>query len=372
MVMPSLYPPQGRYIDRSSPGRTADFIIAAQNASPNMKSQADYVCDGINDAAIIQYYLDALPEDGRGIVQLSGGLFNLSTRLEPTKSGSLRGAQTGWNARNIGTSLRLLNGADTDIIRFDSANLIPFFQIKDMELIGNAAGQAAASHAINAVRNVSDFIVERVFINDMRDQGIRLNAGTTRIWNINLKALWIEDCGGVGIYGYSLGATIGAGADDVLWNVVMMDMYMFNNYEGIVFEGLGSNYHIIGPGVVVQNSRRNGIRLQSVRNAKLTGVTCDVNGTDAVNTYDGIVIEDDGVNPSSEIQIENCRSGNIRNTLQAGYGANQRYGINITDGGAPSDYITILGNNLRNNVSGAANVAATCNLNGEVGHNIGW
>lgn len=67
-------------------GETWYRLVAASNATNNVKAKADYVCVGTNDQQMIQNAVDAAFAEGGGIVMLSSGSFNLSApiTLHPT------------------------------------------------------------------------------------------------------------------------------------------------------------------------------------------------------------------------------------------------------------------------------------------------
>lgn len=56
-------------------------LIAASDASADVKSKADYVCDGSQDQVEIQTAINAAQLEGGGVIQLSEGSFNLSTPI---------------------------------------------------------------------------------------------------------------------------------------------------------------------------------------------------------------------------------------------------------------------------------------------------
>lgn len=60
--------------------RTATFVVAASDGAPEQKSQADWVCDGVDDDVELQAALDALPAGG-GLIGLSAGTYALSNQL---------------------------------------------------------------------------------------------------------------------------------------------------------------------------------------------------------------------------------------------------------------------------------------------------
>lgn len=67
-------------------GETWYRLVAASNASANVKAKADYVCSGTGDQVQIQAAVDAARADGGGVVKLSSGNFNTSApiTLHPT------------------------------------------------------------------------------------------------------------------------------------------------------------------------------------------------------------------------------------------------------------------------------------------------
>lgn len=72
------------------PGRGATQVVAPNDASDLIKSQADYVCDGTADDVQIQAALDALPSGG-GRVVLSAGVFTIAASITLASYDSLEG-----------------------------------------------------------------------------------------------------------------------------------------------------------------------------------------------------------------------------------------------------------------------------------------
>lgn len=56
-------------------------LIAASDSSSDVKSKADYVCDGSQDQVEIQTAINAAQLEGGGVIQLSEGSFNLSSPI---------------------------------------------------------------------------------------------------------------------------------------------------------------------------------------------------------------------------------------------------------------------------------------------------
>ncbi|MGC9445321.1 MAG: NosD domain-containing protein, partial [Candidatus Methanospirareceae archaeon] len=57
--------------------RTANFVVAADDATDEQKDQADYICDAVQDEVELQAALDAVPATG-GTVILLGAQFNIT------------------------------------------------------------------------------------------------------------------------------------------------------------------------------------------------------------------------------------------------------------------------------------------------------
>jgi len=70
---------------------TTTITVAASDSSAEAKSQADYVCDGVNDHSEIQAALKDLPAEG-GIVLMTEGTFNCAGNLQPEMYKTLKGA----------------------------------------------------------------------------------------------------------------------------------------------------------------------------------------------------------------------------------------------------------------------------------------
>ncbi|HNV39269.1 MAG TPA: hypothetical protein PKJ46_08920, partial [Methanoculleus sp.] len=75
----------------------ATLTVAASDSTELSKTQADYVCDGVDDHAEIQAALAALPEGGK--VVLSNGTFNCAGVIAPAGGTTLSGQ--GPDATNL-------------------------------------------------------------------------------------------------------------------------------------------------------------------------------------------------------------------------------------------------------------------------------
>jgi hypothetical protein len=131
--------------------RTANYIVAASNASLLVQMQADFVCTGTDDQDVIDAALDALPAGG-GVVELTAGLFSTSDRVRIlTDNVALRG-----------------QGAST-IIRFDNTT-----DPSDTE-----------GRRVGCVEMIADDVIVRDLMVDQnsRNSG-RVNSGNARIHGI--------------------------------------------------------------------------------------------------------------------------------------------------------------------------------------------
>jgi hypothetical protein len=110
----------------------------------------------------------------------------------------------------------------------------------------------------------------------------------------------------------------------------------------------------------VFNNRQHGMLLQSGTNIQVANSMFCGNSLGTSNTYDGFLVNGAGV---SHYSLQGSTSG-----LCAGYGATQRYGINIASSG---EYYRILGNDLYGNATSAlANPSPSAH--GEVRDNLGY
>jgi len=67
----------------------ATLTVAASDSTKLLKTQADYVCDGVDDQVEIQAALAALPDGGTVI--LSDGTFNCAGVITPAAGTTLKG-----------------------------------------------------------------------------------------------------------------------------------------------------------------------------------------------------------------------------------------------------------------------------------------
>jgi hypothetical protein len=154
-------------------GRTATYVIAANDAPANVKAQADYVCDGTADNVEIQAAIDALPTyiagDKRGgVVHLSVGNYYISTGIIMKQYCTLEGE--GWRT----TTIWAANALNADMITFSSPQYTS--AIRHISLEGNSAGQALGWGI--TCNNVSGLLISDVAVSDCKDGCVRSTSGS--------------------------------------------------------------------------------------------------------------------------------------------------------------------------------------------------
>ena len=123
------------------------FLVASNDADADVKAQAEFVCDGVDDDVQIQQALDALPTQG-GIIKLSSGIFNIGATIEIDSYDVLMGEGAGQ------TLLKLQNTVNDEVIRTknfatltgtNSTGGAINFGLFNMRIDGNRANQTSGS-----------------------------------------------------------------------------------------------------------------------------------------------------------------------------------------------------------------------------------
>ena len=122
--------------------RAATFVIAAADAAPASKHQADYICEGVHDQEEIAIAVNTLPSIG-GSIQLTEGTFNFSATLKlpptpdpalVTKGFTIRGAGYGthinYNDTDPVIELGNTRGVVIESLRTDAGGINPGFGIE--------------------------------------------------------------------------------------------------------------------------------------------------------------------------------------------------------------------------------------------------
>ena len=145
-------------------GRTATVVVAASNASAWSKSQADYVCDAVDDHAQIL----AVIADGVEDIYLTQGDYYGEDIDLGNYSVNIHGAGV------FATYYHLENSTDDYAFKATSANY--HSSIKNLSIVCNSAGNASGG-GINAT-NIMAAQLENLRISDANDYGVYANGST--------------------------------------------------------------------------------------------------------------------------------------------------------------------------------------------------
>jgi len=308
-------------------GRTATFVVAASDSSARAKQQADYVCDGTADQAIINAAL-ALCD-----VKLMKGHFYINTPIIMSDLFSnLSGVGHAWESG--GTQIYLENGSDCNMIEMDGTAAHIFFPtISHLYLNGNRSNNASG-YGIYCPSGdtVSDHKIYDVAVQNTQNDGIRILGG----WYIMLHKVWCEYCGD--------GAYIGGKT------AISQCVFSENYGKGIT---LGGNANISES--FIQNNAEIGIYLTwskgKIVNNRIAG-----NSKGNANIHSGIRVYGDADYTT------------IANNIIDGE-STQKYGIELLSG---VDYANIKDNTILGNVTKSILITAGVNANGQIRDNIGF
>ncbi|MDR3084281.1 MAG: hypothetical protein LBV60_25775 [Streptomyces sp.] len=167
----------------SSKGLAAARYVVASNASSTEKARADYLCTGTADNVKIQQAIDAAKADGGGIVQLSGGTFNLAATLTISGNTDEDDADS-ITLRGVGqqaTTLKMAtNTAGISLTGWAVAN------IADLGIVCAGTGSCITSTAVLSGNEVSFW---HSSFRNLRLNGY-LGAGSTAGWGMDLSMPW--------------------------------------------------------------------------------------------------------------------------------------------------------------------------------------
>lgn len=158
-------------------------VVAAADASAEVRAAARYVCDGVADNVQIQAALDAAKAEGGGIVQLSGGTFNLTAALSITGNTDEDDADT-TTLRGAGaqaTTLKMASSVNgVELTNWAMAN------IEDLGIVVSGTGSCVHSTAVLSGNEVSFW---HSSFRNLRLNGY-LGAGSTTGWGMDLAMPW--------------------------------------------------------------------------------------------------------------------------------------------------------------------------------------
>ena len=139
----------------------------------NVGSNADYICDGVDDEVQIQEAMDDIGASGGGTVQLLDGVFNINAVIVPAANVELKGS-----GKNV-TILKPQTGtAATNIFYYGNTTILENYSMSDFTI--DLDGQAVGGGQI--------FWFNGLHIHDIEVKDI--DAGTTSRWGMRLG--WID------------------------------------------------------------------------------------------------------------------------------------------------------------------------------------
>lgn len=328
--------------------RSAAYVIAANDSE--IKTQADYVCDGTNDHLDIQAAIDALPATG-GEIQLLDGTYNIEVALVLDSYQALRGC--GRSTILTTTTLNL----DLIIVTGGSGTEKVGINISDLCINGTAGGTTIHCGIIWIY--VDNSRIDNVWVQNCGQQGLRMD---TSDGNIIINSTF-SGCTSHGIYAYQsnygvfrgnvcqgnsagiqvsesnyaviaenncgAGNTYGIYLDASNYTTVGTNVCIANDYYGIYSDG-GDNNVISGN--VIYQSGRNGIEVIS-DNTVVANNFISASSQTTTNTYSDIFSQG---SKYSTIQGNICRAGALTNK--------PKYGIDIATAGDTSN--TVIDNDL--------------------------
>lgn len=359
--------------------RTATFVVAASDSSPQSKAQADYVCVGTADDEI-QAAIDALPVNGGKVLLLEGNyLFNDSIYV-------------------IIDNLTLLGQGRSTILKLDDltqkniidVNTVNGLQILDIAFDGNESGQNVAWAHKNGgdetkcnpifILSSNDVLISRVYVYESLNVGILFKDNCD---NVHVRDSYVTGCEwhGIEFWGnISYGIIEGNYVSDCYVQGIVVELPSSNCVvDGNIVVGRadGTDDHGIllqsntEPNVVSNNSIYDGriyvnnapgsliignIIQGNVASGNQAGI--EVEGTSDYSIIVGNYIFEGQVDPAIQVKGDNCliASNYIKDTAAAT--------TNISNSG---DWCNIVGNSIQGGTgNGISNSGDYCVISGNV------
>ncbi|KPI24660.1 Collagen triple helix repeat-containing protein [Actinobacteria bacterium OV320] len=171
--------------DKGDPGSAVlpgALLVASFQASAKDKAAADYLCDGVADDVQLQAAINAAKAAGGGVVQLTGGIFNVAATLTITGNADEDNADT-ITLRGVGAQATTLDMAANvngiELTNWAMAN------IEDLGIVVSGSGSGIHSTAVLAGNEVSFW--------HSSFRNLRLNGGFTSTntgWGMDLSMPW--------------------------------------------------------------------------------------------------------------------------------------------------------------------------------------
>jgi hypothetical protein len=337
--------------------RTATCVVAAANAPPNEKAQADYVCTGTADQSVINSAILAASSGGGGVVKLSSGNFYINGTINLLVNTSLTG--NGITETNI----NLANNSNVTMIQCTQpSTFIMGSVISELHLYGNRASQTAGDGIVltynpSGINQVDDILIEHVFCQNMYRYGIYVNAG----WGIRIINSLCETCGSDGfritgqeIYMSNNFSSINLGHG---FNVGTLNCSTLANNQAFQnslcgFLTNGATYNVTFTSNLATLNGQHGYHVDSSPRLTFTGNAAYSNSQSAANTYHNYFL-----NSAYDCTFTGNTAIDTQDKVQCGFylfwGGPNSLVNNLIDGGnyaigiAPSTYMaTLIGNSI--------------------------
>lgn len=331
--------------------RTATLVIAASDSPAILKAQADYTCTGTNDETIINNAIAELTLGG--LLYLHPGNFYIGSPILISKTITLQGSGVGTASAPTaisGSSIQLHAGSNCDMIQVDgNGTIIQFPQLRDFRLNGRKSVQTSGN-GIHFIADLSDCMVENLFIYDCKESGIKGAAG----WYMHYNNIWSE-------YNDKHGFELTEG-----W---LTGCISSENTQCGIFCDPGA-IHVVN--TRIKNNGYHGIEIKgwTSRDCTIVGNEVQYNSYGNSGLYDGISMTGGHATQFRSVIVANNDIGSV-------YGTTQRYGIHLDFGNGigiygnviyPEDTGTILNNavgidnQIRNNAGYITENSGTATL----------
>lgn len=293
-------------------GRGAESVVAPDDGITRSKAQADYVCDGTNDQSEIT---TAASASGRGIVQLTAGIFNIGAAMTINTGSLIRGV--GSSEYRHGTKLQI-GGNYTITIQPNSSTGVwsklhdvlvrtpSGFNTKAIWLYGTKYG----SHIIHPLANVNVVAYNAAF-HEYTAPDVTAGSSGIFISTVPGGCLACSPIGAIAVSGFESGVHVYMGNE-------ASNTYINGNF----FEFIGVAYSKYC--VRLQNVATGGVLLEIAMNC-FSNISVQPNyyGT----TVDGILIQA----PSSA--NANIANNMFKNIVMWDWSSATGHSINITNQG---------------------------------------
>lgn len=347
---------QNTLVDNDGESNMVVLTIAASNASASLKENAQYVCDGINDATIIQNVINEYPSGAE--IRFTQGVFVFNKGISIGNYFTLKG-------NGSSTIFKVVDNADFGhILGNDTFPEIRFSKIEGILFDGNKENVSSYIDGM-FFRKGSWITIKDIYVQNFTGNGVVLSGNesggfcdentieSSVIQYCDLNGLLIDvasdnlitNCSfygnGNGTDSYSGAVRISGGTSNGLMNCNIHT----NNNNGIITNWCHGT-RIIGSDV--RRNKMNGLFSYYDQNLNVQGSTFEGNGTAGINYLASGILIYDG--------LYNTFIGNT-STNYGGVGS-QLYGIYMNDSSGDlsgPDYM-IIQNNILNGNSTASKV----------------